>query len=91
MKQEAGILLKAVVLRRAKRRAADEGRPLRDLLQDALEKYLIARLPEPAHPDREAAIQLCCGQPIKLSAEQFKAVIRSYCSVGGNRVDGAIR
>jgi hypothetical protein len=59
--------------RRAKRRAADEGRPLSDLIQDALEKYLTAGLAEPAH--REAAFLLFCERPIKLSPEQFKTVL----------------
>lgn len=73
MKQKVGTLLEEDVLRRAKRRAADEGRPLSDLIQDALEKYLTAGLAEPAH--REAAFQLFCERPIKLSSEQFKAVL----------------
>ena len=73
MKQKVGTVLEEDVLRRAKRRAADEGRPLSDLIQDALEKYLTAGLPEPAH--REAAFQLFCERPIKLSPEQFKAVL----------------
>ena len=42
--QKVGILLDEDVLRRAKRRAADEGRSLSDLIQDALEKYLTAGL-----------------------------------------------
>ena len=74
MKRKVGTLLEEDVLRRAKRRAADEGRPLSDLIQDALEKYLTARLQEPAR--REAAFQLFCERPIKLSPEQFKAVLR---------------
>jgi hypothetical protein len=73
MKQKVGTLLEQDVLRRAKRRAADEGRPLSDLIQDALEKYLSAGLPELAH--REAAFQLFCERPIKLSPEQFRAVL----------------
>ena len=73
MKQRVGTLLEEDVVRRAKRRAADEGRPLSDLIQDALEKYLTAGLPEPAH--REAAFQLFCERSIKLSPEQFKAVL----------------
>jgi hypothetical protein len=76
MKQKVGTLLEEDVLRRAKRRAADEGRPLSDLIQDALEKYLTAGLPEPAH--REAAFQLFCERPIKLSPEQFKAVLEHH-------------
>ncbi|MGP1679752.1 MAG: hypothetical protein ACTS6J_21685 [Burkholderiales bacterium] len=59
MKQKVVTLLEEDVLRRAKRRAADERRLLSDLIQDALEKYLTATLPGPAH--REAAFQLFCG------------------------------
>lgn len=44
MKQKVVTLLEENVLRRAKFRAADEGRPLSDLIQDALEKYLTAGL-----------------------------------------------
>lgn len=61
------------MLLRAIRRAADEGRTLSNLIQDVLERYLTAGLPEPAH--REAAFQLFCERPIKLSPEQFKAIL----------------
>ena len=44
MKQKVVTLLEEEVLRRANRRAVDEGRPLSDLIQDALEKYLAAGL-----------------------------------------------
>jgi hypothetical protein len=44
MKQKVGTLLEENLLRRAKRHAADEGRSLSDLIQDALEKYLTAGL-----------------------------------------------
>ena len=44
MKRKVVTLLEESVLRRAKRRAADDGRPLSDLIQDALEKYLTAGL-----------------------------------------------
>lgn len=44
MTQKIGILLEEEMLRRAKRHAADEGRPLSDLIQDALEEYLTAGL-----------------------------------------------
>ena len=67
MKKKVGTLLEEDVLRRAKRRAADEGRFLSELIQDALEKYLYASLPEPA--SRERAYQLFCERPIKLSPE----------------------
>jgi len=73
MKQKVGTLLEEDVLRRAKRRAADEGRPLADLIQDALESYLSGKVVDPAK--RETAYQLFCERPIKLVPEQFKAVL----------------
>jgi hypothetical protein len=73
MKQKVGTLIEEDVLRRAKRRAAGEGRPLSDLIQDALESYLTDRLVEPAK--REAAYQLYCERPMKLSTEQFRSVL----------------
>ena len=36
MKQKIGTVLEEDILRRAKRRAADESRPLSDVIQDAL-------------------------------------------------------
>ena len=73
MKQEVRILIKEGLLRRAKRHATDEGRSLNDVIQDALEKYLSADLPDPTR--REAAFQLFCERPIKLAPEQLKVVL----------------
>ncbi len=73
MKQKVGTLLEKEVLRRAKRRAADEGRPLSDLIQDALESYLSDKSVEPAM--REAAYQLYCERPMKLTPSQLKSVL----------------
>jgi hypothetical protein len=73
MKKKVGTLLEQDVLRRAKRRAADEGRPLSDLIQEALENYLLSRAVEPAR--RESAYQLFCERPMKLTRAQFKAVL----------------
>jgi hypothetical protein len=44
MKQKVVISLEENLLRRAKRRAADDGQPLSDLIEDALEEYLTAGL-----------------------------------------------
>lgn len=73
MKQKVGTLIEENVLRKAKRRAADEGRPLSDIIQDALESYLSDRAVEPAK--REAAYQLYCERPMKLTQAQLKAVL----------------
>jgi hypothetical protein len=73
MKQKIGTLLEEDVVRRAKRRAADENRPLSDLIQDALERYLSDGIPEPAR--REAAYELLCERPIRLTSEQFRTIL----------------
>jgi hypothetical protein len=73
MKQKVGTLLEGEVLRRAKRQAAEEGRSLSDLIQDAIESYLATRLGEPAK--REAAYELFCQRPMRLTPEQFRAVL----------------
>jgi hypothetical protein len=75
MKQKVGTLLEEDVLRRAKRRATDEGRPLSDLIQDALESYLSSRAVDPAK--RDAAYQLFCERPMKLTAQQFQTVVEA--------------
>ena len=73
MKQKVGTLIEEDVIRRAKRRAAGEGRPLSDLIQDALVSYLSAQAPAPAK--REAAYQLFCDRPIRLKPEQFRTIL----------------
>lgn len=73
MKQKVGTVLEQNILRRAKRRAAEENRPLSDVIQDALERYLSEGLPEPAR--RDAAYQLFCERPMRLAPEQLKAVL----------------
>lgn len=73
MKQKVGTVLEKDVLRRAKRRAADENRPLSDLIQKALEQYLSEGVTEPAR--RDAAYQLFCERPMRLAPEQLKTVL----------------
>jgi len=73
MKQKVGTLLEEDVIRRAKRRAADENRPLSDVIQDALERYLSEGMAEPAR--REAAYQLFCERPMRLAPGQLKTVL----------------
>jgi len=73
MKQKIGTVLEEDILRRAKRRAADESRPLSDVIQDALERYLSEGVPQPAR--RDAAYHLFCERPMLLAPEQLKAVL----------------
>lgn len=73
MKHKVGTLIEKDVMRRAKRRAADERRPLSDLIQDALESYLASTAVEPAK--RDAAYHLFCERPMKLTRKQFEGVL----------------
>ena len=73
MKRKMGTLLEEDILRKARRRAADEGRSLSDFIQNAIENYLSSRVVEPAK--REAAFRLFCGHPMKLATAQFRAVL----------------
>ena len=73
MKQKIGTVLEVDVLRRAKRRAADESRPLSDVIQDALERYLSEGVPQPAR--RDAAYRLFCERPMLLAPGQLKTVL----------------
>ena len=73
MKQKLATLLEEDVVRRAKQRAADEGRPLSDVIEDVLERYLSTGIAEPAQ--RDVAYQFFCEQPIRLAPDQLKVVL----------------
>lgn len=73
MKQKIGTLIDEEVIKRAKRRATEEGRPLNDLIQDALTSYLNQGVREPR--ERDAAYRLFCERPIRLSPAQFQQVL----------------
>ncbi|GAB4485440.1 MAG: hypothetical protein OHK006_11550 [Thermodesulfovibrionales bacterium] len=74
MKQKVGTLIEEDVLRQAKRRALDEGRPLSDIIQDALRVYLTDTTGDPAL--REAAYRLYCEKPLKLTQRQRQALLQ---------------
>jgi len=73
MKRKIGTLIEEEVIKLVKHRATDEGRPLSDLIQDALVSYLSKSVPKPK--EREAAYQIFCERPIKLSNEQFREIL----------------
>ncbi len=73
MKQKIGTVIEADVLRRARRQAADEERPLSDLIQDALDRYLTTKIPAPDR--REAAYRSFCEQPIQVSPDQLREIL----------------
>ena len=70
MKQKIGTLIEEEIMRLAKRRAAEERRPLSDLIQDALVQYLRKERPTPK--ERKIAYHLFCEQPMKIPSEQLR-------------------
>ena len=73
MKRKIGTLLEEEVIKLAKYRAVQEGKPLNELIQDALIAYLNSKAPD--RKTSEAAYQLFCERPINLSHDQFKELL----------------
>ena len=73
MKHKLGTLLEEKVMRLAKRRAAEEGRPLNELIEEALVRYLSEHAPDPR--ERELAYHTFCRSPLKLTPGQFRQVL----------------
>ena len=75
MKQKIVIVIEADILRRAKRQAADEDRPLSELIQDALDRYLTTRMPVP--DERDTAYGRFCEQPIRIPPDQLREILQA--------------
>ena len=73
MKQKIGTVLEEEIMRTAKRRAAEEGRPLSDLIQDALVQYL--RKGGATAKERKMAFRLFCERPMQIPREQLCYVL----------------
>lgn len=73
MKQKIGTLIEEDIMRLAKRRAAEEGRPLNDLIQDAIVHYLQKEAATPK--ERKMAYHLFCERPMKIPPEQLRHVL----------------
>ena len=73
MKQKIGTQIEEEIMKLAKRKAAEEGRSISDLIQDALVQYLSTGAESPK--EREMAYHLFCERPLKLSPEQLRQVI----------------
>jgi hypothetical protein len=73
MKQKIGTQIEEEIMRLAKRKAAEEGRSISDLIQDALVQYLSTGAANPK--ERDMAFQVFCDRPFKLKPEQFRQVI----------------
>ncbi|MBI4488886.1 MAG: hypothetical protein HY694_07350 [Deltaproteobacteria bacterium] len=73
MKQKIGTVIEEDIMKLAKRRAAEEGRALSDLIQDALVNYLNAGAA--SSKERDVAYHVFCERPLKLVPEQFRQVL----------------
>ena len=73
MKQKIGTLIEEDIMRLAKRRAAEEGRPLSDLIQDALVQYLRKDAATPK--ERKMAYHLFCERPMKIPPDELRHVL----------------
>jgi hypothetical protein len=74
MKQKIGTLIEQEIMRLAKRRAAEEGRSLSDLIQEALVQYL--RKDDASPKDRKLAYHVFCERPMKITPEQLRHVLK---------------
>jgi hypothetical protein len=73
VKRKVGILLEEEVLKLAKRRAVEEGRPLSDVIQESIVHYFNNRVSDPKK--REGAYHIFCEQPIRISRQQLKEIL----------------
>jgi len=73
MKQKIGTVIEEDIMKLAKRRAAEEGRSLSDLIQDALVNYLNAGAA--SSKERDVAYHVFWERPLKLVLEQFRQVL----------------
>jgi ribosomal protein L12E/L44/L45/RPP1/RPP2 len=73
MKQKIGIQIEEEIMKLVRRKIADEGRSISDLIQDALVQYRSASAANPK--EREMAYQLFCERPLKLKPKQLRQVL----------------
>jgi hypothetical protein len=73
MKKKIGTLIEESTMRLAKRKAAEEGRSLSDVIQDALVQYLRKEAATPK--ERKMAFHLFCERPMKITPKQLRYVL----------------
>jgi hypothetical protein len=78
MKRKVTTLIEEEVIKLARRRAAEEDRPLSRLIQDALVAYLGRRASDPKK--REDAYRTFCEQPILITRDQFEEILKEEIS-----------
>ena len=78
MKNKMAIVIERDTMRLAKRKAAQEGRSLSNLIEEALAQYLRKQLP--TSEERRMAFHLFCERPMKLPASQLRYVLEEDVS-----------
>jgi len=73
MKLKVGTLIEEKVIRLAKRRAAEEGRSLSDMIQDALVQYLSTGAL--SQKEREMGYHFFCERPLTLKPDEFRQIL----------------
>jgi hypothetical protein len=73
MKKKVGTVIEENTMRLAKRKAAEEGRSLSEVIQEALVQYLRKEAATPK--ERRMAFHLFCEQPMKIPSEQLRYVL----------------
>ena len=73
MKKKIGTLIEESTMRLGKRKAAEAGRSLSDVIQDALVQYLRKEAATPK--ERKMAFRLFCERPMKIPPKQVRYVL----------------
>jgi hypothetical protein len=73
MKQKISIVIDTVILRLAKKRAAEEQRTLSELIQESLAKHL--RKKAATRKERRMAYRLFCERPMKVPQKQLRFIL----------------
>jgi hypothetical protein len=81
MKKKIEIFIEEGTLKLIEQRAADEGRSLSEIIQDALFSYLRKSIPKSF--ELRKAYQAFCEQPIILSSAQFCEILKQDTWING--------
>ena len=73
MKKKIGTLLEEEILSKAKERAQRDGRPLADVIQDALDHYLQGAT---SNEDSVRAAEKFCGHGVSLRLDEIDEILR---------------
>jgi hypothetical protein len=74
MKQKIAMVIDAGIVRRAKQKAAEERRPLSDLIQQSLAQYLCKGAA--TSKERRQAYQFFCERPMKIPPSQLRHILK---------------